>query len=805
MLSQHLTNIQGCLKRYADLDSARSWIARARHELPENDVYDLIQSTYNWAIRELRDHALIDGLMRILAEFDAHGDKSRRSEFERVWQQKLIEERAKEDRLRQEEFQAEGERLARKERERARAQRAADAENERLRLAQLQQEANLRKNSLLTEIDKCLQTDFCAADDLYRTLPNGIISALEFEERKTSFVRKWFTYRLIRTGGSERFVPDMKQIAAIAAVNGHIQVVARAGSGKTATLVNRALFLLEHCRVSPERLLLLAFNRKAATEIRRQLLAAIHDEADQAVRAEIDERARATERKNRKADRDKLEAEAVGSVANRLKVGLPHVMTFHALAYAIVHPEESLLYDDTKNDTHGLSIVVKAVIADHLRIPEFQARIRNIMMAHFRADWDRIATGRYEQSKDDFLRFRRSLPQESLGGDYVKSRGEKLIADFLFQHNISYKYERNFRWNDGNYRPDFTIPHPSKSGLIIEYFGLAGDPDYDEMSREKRIYWRSKEPDWKLLEFSPRDIASRGEDEFKAFLKRSLEERGTACCRLSEDEIWHRLRDRAIDGFTTAVKSFMGRCRQQSLSPNDLRDLVASYRPLHLVEKHFLELAQTLYAAYLKRLSATGEDDFDGLMQRAASAVSSGRTKFQRKSVSGDLVSLRYGCIDEYQDFSELFFRMLCAIRQASPCLELFCVGDDWQAINGLAVSDLKFFERFEEYVGGSRRLYISTNYRSSSSIVAVGNALMKDMGKPAVAYKASPGSVVLSDTGRFKPSLIEKERHQGDIITPMVVRIANSVLAAGSELVVLSRRHTLPWFVKFADQEHDP
>ena len=58
------------------------------------------------------------------------------------------------------------------------------------------------------------------------------------------------------------------------------------------------------------------------------------------------------------------------------------------------------------------------------------------MLAHFREDWDRIAKGGYDKSKEELLQFRRSLPRESLRGEYVKSFGEKVIADFLFEHDI---------------------------------------------------------------------------------------------------------------------------------------------------------------------------------------------------------------------------------------------------------------------------------------------------------------------------------------------------------------------------------
>jgi DNA helicase-4 len=158
-------------------------------------------------------------------------------------------------------------------------------------------------------------------------------------------------------------------------------------------------------------------------------------------------------------------------------------------------------------------------------------------------------------------------------------------------------------------------------------------------------------------------------------------------------------------------------------------------------------------------------------------------------------------CIDEFQDFSDLFYRLLVAIRKVTPEVELFCVGDDWQAINGFAGSDLRFFNHFEEHIGKSRHLYISTNYRSANSIVAVGNALMAGLGKPASASKKAAGTVLVSDLDEFEPSLIEKQRHPGDIITPAVLRLANNALAAAIDVVMLCRRNGLPCFVNFQDQ----
>ena len=85
----------------------------------------------------------------------------------------------------------------------------------------------------------------------------------------------------------------------------------------------------------------------------------------------------------------------------------------------------------------------------------------------------------YGPEAREILRYRRSLGRVTLDGTYVKSFGEKVIANFLFEHDIEYKYEWRFWWDGRNYHPDFTIFTGARGGIIIEYFGMAGDPYYD--------------------------------------------------------------------------------------------------------------------------------------------------------------------------------------------------------------------------------------------------------------------------------------------------------------------------------------
>ena len=89
-------------------------------------------------------------------------------------------------------------------------------------------------------------------------------------------------------------------------------------------------------------------------------------------------------------------------------------------------------------------------------------------------------------------------------------------------------------------------------------------------------------------------------------------------------------------------------------------------------------------------------------------------------------VPLRYLMIDEYQDFSLPFFRLAQALRALYPELRLFAVGDDWQAINRFAGSDVRYFTDFKHFFPkDSTIIPLLTNYRSRRCIVENANRFM--------------------------------------------------------------------------------
>lgn len=602
-----------------------------------------------------------------------------------------------------------------------------------------------------------LENSFLDSDRDFASFPkNKHFSRQDYETLKSNYVHDWVNRELNLDLSSE-------QVKIVSQISNHLKVTARAGSGKTRVLVIRAIFLIRHCRVPKESVILLAFNKKAADEMRLRL-------------------------------------------AQFLGVELPHVMTFHALAYGLVNPLEGFLFDDPINESPKLSLEIQKLINSKISEPNLSNRVRDVMLKYFRDTQDFFKKEFNKYEKSDELKLRRSLRFETLNGEFVKSHGEKIIANILFENNIEYAYEKSFVWEDRPYRPDFTISCSADSGIVIEYFGLRGQIDYDELSDEKRKFW-AKKPNWKLIEKGPNDIRESG-PKFEKLLIQELRKLGLSTTKLTDDELWLRLKPRAINRFTASVKTFIQRCRKLSLSSEDLaaRIDVHEFKSVH--EEDFVKISQEIYGPYLSLLKPGSLEDFDGLLNRAIDTLNNGLTHFGKKSRhEGDVSKIRHVLVDEFQDFSMLFYRMLLGIKKNSPLAQFLCVGDDWQAINGFAGSDLTYFENFERddlFLNGENQ-HIPTNFRSAKRIVDVGNALMTNRGNEAIAYKSDTGTVQIAYIDRFIPNKFETYIHHNDEITPLALRILNKLLATHENVTILSRTNKIPYLINHSNSNNQP
>jgi len=199
----------------------------------------------------------------------------------------------------------------------------------------------------------------------------------------------------------------------------------------------------------------------------------------------------------------------------------------------------------------------------------------------------------------------------------------------------------------------------------------------------------------------------------------------------------------------------------------------------------FLNAMAPLPARFRRDLQGQRVDTHATLMNRAIRALQNVDRPIERLTPG-----LRFIFVDEAQDLSRQYAAMLAVLRRRNPEVRIFAVGDDWQAINGFAGSDIEFFEGFRRYFKPFVEMDLSTNFRSSPEIVAAGNAVMRTRkGQPAVARPGAPAGAIehtvieihpkANDRGRtLYPSEAQSLRHWHDELADRVVERAARFLS---------------------------
>ena len=152
---------------------------------------------------------------------------------------------------------------------------------------------------------------------------------------------------------------DNEQAQAIASTKKNILVTARAGSGKTSTLINRVLFLLLHLNIKPSEILILAFNTKAKLEVYQRILFILSADCEKYYREHIDEAKKASRTKK---DEIEIEENLLMEAARKYKIAVPYVLTFHALSHAFVKPKENLIFNNYDADQMAHNEFLQSII-----------------------------------------------------------------------------------------------------------------------------------------------------------------------------------------------------------------------------------------------------------------------------------------------------------------------------------------------------------------------------------------------------------------------------------------------------------
>ena len=211
-----------------------------------------------------------------------------------------------------------------------------------------------------------------------------------------------------------------------------------------------------------------------------------------------------------------------------------------------------------------------------------------------------------------------------------------------------------------------------------------------------------------------------------------------------EKEIEWKIEDQDLVKIAKMMTLFINRAQQKYLAGENtlkksIRERIAQ-KDLDRREGVFIELGVECYRRYhwyllekkLPRFEEYGTD-FNLLVSWASKLIARDKGKVEEM-----LRGKKYVLIDEYQDFSQLFLSVVLAIRKVVPEVKLFVVGDDWQAINRFAGSDVEYFKGFEQYFSDDCRKYeIATNYRCNYMIVDVARKFMQKAMKEKGRFRA--------------------------------------------------------------------
>ena len=471
-----------------------------------------------------------------------------------------------------------------------------------------------------------------------------------------------------------------EQAEAIASDEDTTLVLAGAGSGKTAVIVGKVAHLVRNCGVPPSDILVLAYNKKAAEEIRERLYERLSDDIP-------------------------------------LHLLKRNVSTFHAFGRRILSkvdgaPNISKLAEDNAKLVNTIEEILRNFLHDSKQSQQPQEVIRFIAdhPAPYRSAFDFATRPEYDE-------YVRSIELRTLNGDLVKSFEELVVANYLTEHGIKFEYERNYEHATATrerrqYRPDFFL---SDYGIYIEHFALneEGSPPPGWQQYLDGVQWKRnihRQYGTKLIETYSWQYR---QGNLLPQLRSQLEGRGVRFRRVPIQHLIKKLAEQLVSWLARLLVQFLNHVKGQRLGSAELRAR-ARVGGDHQRNDLFLDIFDMVYARYRALLTAKGERDFHDLINCAVDHILSGKW----------ISPYRYVLVDEFQDISEGRMALLKALRATG--VAYFLVGDDWQSIYRFAGSDVSLMRDCGSHLGHVKEQVLSQTFRFGDGILGPSTAFVQ-------------------------------------------------------------------------------
>jgi superfamily I DNA/RNA helicase len=512
---------------------------------------------------------------------------------------------------------------------------------------------------------------------------------------------------------------------AIDSVEKRILVLAGAGSGKTKTLIDKIRFYINEKRISAKNILTITFTKDAAYEI----LDRLNEYADKTKRDRTDISAG-----DNKVVRKKYSSK--NAIIKNLNIS-----TFHGFCYSVLKENGASYFDNRfkllldKNESSKLdadirsysqetifSVIRKSVISACQHDERFYKTLEQYLIENY-----------FERQIKSFSDRKTYITKEyrCLNGAIVKSKSEQKIVDWFYCKGYEVEYEPLEVASSFVFRPDIKL---SEKEFYIEHKSELSsnlDNKLKALKDAGKVVFVTRE-EWM-------QDSEKIEVELMGILNKVLNSGYNADFSKEFDNKF-RFLNKELQTFFKEVKQVYDLAKSQNLQVNDINSVQSDLFKHHRI-KMFYELLPVVWNSYddIKRRNSLV--DFNDLISHTLNI-------FKTNEDIRDFYRKKFRCvlIDEFQDVNPAQVELIKYL--ISEDTELFCVGDDWQSIYGFRGSDVNYIINFREYFPEAQIFKLKYNFRSSESIIEVGNEIIKNnrnrVEKEVLSVKKGGQKVVL-------------------------------------------------------------
>lgn len=519
-------------------------------------------------------------------------------------------------------------------------------------------------------------------------------------EEKLIELKDYFDNLFIKV--DKNILLDEQQRKAILLNSDNLLIIAGAGSGKTTTMVAKAVYLIEKEKYLETDIVIISFTRKVKEEIEN----IIHDQF------------------------------GYKGVS---------VLTFHSLGLKIIN-SSGYNYDGILDEQGQYAIFNQYIQEELFNNKEKFKKLLDSFSKHlyFKSGWEKFNSFNeyhdyiYHKTMVDanmnmeaynlYQTKKRKDYKKTIRGEYLRSKEEVGIANVLYKNGIDYEYEKRFEGVE-KYHPDFYIKQLENENYI-EHFGIDENGQNGMYTEQELKSYLStlkiKQTYFNTLDNKDLFIVTYSKyNDGKTYLKELVNElnrRGYVRNERTDVETYIQLRDTNKDGYTSRFITqllipFISLFKQQGYDENHFDELING-EGNSLADQ--LEVLRDFFIYYQNKLEEKKLIDFEDMIYKSYNLM----PKLKEANLG---VDYKYLIIDEYQDISS---SRLDLVKRMSDLFDakVMAVGDDWQTIFGYSGARIDLFKNFSEEMENAQSIAIERTYRNSQELIDIaGDFILKN------------------------------------------------------------------------------